>query len=255
MKTSIPSPMKNLLLLTIVMACSVVTAHGQGKTYKHSPSYQKSGEIKFGLKLGINNSWISYEDEVNSNSVNRLIFRQHAGAFGEYKFTDEVGLQLALLYSGQGVKKITMQASNSLIETKCKVKMPLDYIIVTTTLRLYPGAERQFCLFLGPYIGYLMSGVIYTYVDGKKASEVNLKSKMAYAYVDGKKNQEGQPVQVPELRNLDVGIVVGLDHEFPMGLILGLTCNVGLRNIFEEDKSKNLVMQYGLGYNFAKLMQ
>ena len=163
--------MKKLLLLTIVMTCSVVTAHGQGKRYKHSPIYHKSGEIKFGLKLGINTPEIRYEDGYYPHGYHshRLIHRQHADVFGEYKFTDEVGLQLALLYSGQG-ENLELDSDSPTKTKQPLAKINLDYIIVTLTLRFYPGAKRECCLFLGPYIGYLMSAVRHNYVDGKKTS-------------------------------------------------------------------------------------
>lgn len=231
--------MRKALLLSLILVLPAVTARGQGKRKQYRPSDQTSaGAIKFGLKLGPSNFGTQRKGDKLEDLTNCQILRFHAGAFGEYKFIDKVGLQLALLYSGQG-RQDKLDSYLPDREGKGEVKkLKLNYLLAASTLRWYPGADRQFCLFIGPYLGYCMSAMEYPYIDGKQQEPgVDLKA------------------SPDPIKNLDLGIVLGLDYEFAMGLILGFANNTGLKNLFDNLEAKNFGGQFSVGYNFAKHIQ
>jgi hypothetical protein len=94
-------------------------------------------EIKFGAKIGINNSTVSSSYASYSSTIGLQI-----GGYASYNFSDKFVLQPELLYSMQG-------ASSPL------AKLTLNYLNIPVMGKYY--VADKFNLEAGPQIGFLLS--------------------------------------------------------------------------------------------------
>lgn len=214
--------LKSSTLLAILFALVVPTANAKPTSIKHSQNKHISIPVKFGAKLGVNNSLLN--DVSRNDMQDRLLLRSRFDLYGEYKLNNTLGAQLSLMYLGQGQKE-------------AQSRTYLDYILLAPSLRWYPGSGRQFCLFIGPQISYLINA---TEVEPPAAPQNLLQG-------PGSDNR----------RKVDAGLLFGLDYEFDINLILGLSWNVGFMSVTRGSNppSTNLSTSLYLGYNFGPLVQ
>jgi opacity protein-like surface antigen len=171
--------------------------------------------------------------------------------YGEYALTDSLGVDLTLMYTQKGAKYTnTISSTGSTGSTG--PDFSYNYIALASSLRMYPGQDRQFCIFLGPYIGYLVSAKEQWYEDDEAIGDPE-------DLLDESSPEDLRP------NRFDFGAVFGIDYEFDSGVLLGGYCagDLGFSNIRKEDKnisekSKQLTAQNAslrafIGYNFAKL--
>ena len=199
--------MKNLFLAAVFTALTVTSAFAQG-------------EVRFGLKGGLNLASIGgdaiYAGFGGFNS--RTSF--HIGALVEIPFTDKISLQPEVLYSSQGSK--TNYGFGTSADTK------LDYIAIPIMgkYHIIAGLSGE----LGPVINILASA------EGLDSNT---------AIVGDVKDQ---------YKSLDIGIGIGASYRLPMGLFGSLRYNKGVTDINDDmnvtGKNQNNVFQVSAGYTF-----
>ena len=177
--------------------------------------------LKFGVKAGSNAAVLMRRGLLNDQNLWRTRF----DLYGEYRLNNALGVQLSLLYLGQG-EKLYIGTGNY-----------LDYLLCSPSLRWYPGSDRQFCLFIGPQLSYLIAA-------REDSSSPNI-SKNLLQGPDG-----------AQRRRVDAGLLFGLDYEFDIHLLLGLSWNVGFINLARNlnPPATNISSSLHLGYNFAPLL-
>jgi opacity protein-like surface antigen len=225
--------MKELLLFSLMLAFSVVTAHAyapQRKGYAPKSKAKAANqanvdEMKLGLQGGIN------------------IFSSKAGAYLEYKFTEALGIQSGLCYFSNSY------ALNLSEETVIKFAwVTPKYLTLPIMLRGYPGADRQFCFFGGIHGGYLISGKQFL-----TSSEIDFRKRKR----NKKRDDEVKNLkEIDQHNKFDFSIVAGFDYEFSFGLTLGLSYNKGFIDVIKASHSLgNFTLQPTIGYNIATLLK
>lgn len=136
----------------------------------------------------------------------------NAGVFGEYVINDLFGVQAELLYSMQGYKIDLLGENNT---------AKMDYINLPILAKLY--VLEGLSVDLGPQFGYMISA---------KINDTDV-----YDDLDKK---------------FDVSFGMGLTYKLNFGLDVFARYNLGLTKISNDndDKTKNSVIQVGLGYRF-----
>lgn len=170
--------------------------------------------FEFGVKAGLNLATMTKSDGAAK-------FRPgiHAGAFAEYVINDYVGVQAELLYSMQGTRVKEDGATGTL---------KLDYIVLPILAKIY--VIEGLSVDLGPQFGYMVSAKAKEKVDGE-SSTINV-------YDD------------PSLKKFDVSVGMGLSYKLPYNLVVSARYNLGLTKIYDGEKTKNSVIQIGVGYRF-----
>lgn len=219
--------MKRILLYISFLYLSLA-----GVVYAKEPANSLHQQIKFGPHGGIS---------ILSNS---------AGIFAEYKPNESLGLQTAILYFKNIYTLFSTAVSNgeaAIVET--------NYISLPLILRAYPGSDRQFCLFMGAKIGYVLRG---NFIFG---SDIGIKNKDMIELTEDTKN-DSTSISLKDINEQNkinrfmLGITLGLDYEFKFGLIMGLNFTKELIDVIEsKDSSLNWSLQPTLGFNFGKYFQ
>lgn len=197
------------------------------------PATSLQEQIKFGPHGGIN------------------ILSSSWGIFGEYKPNESLGLQTAILYSKNIYTLLSTAVSNgeaAIVET--------SYISLPLILRAYPGSDRQFCLFMGAKIGYVLRGNFIF------ESNIVIKEKEKDIVKLAEDIKNGITISLKDINEQNkvnrflLGITLGLDYEFKFGLILGLNFTKELIDVIESKYSSlNWSLQPTLGFNFGKYFQ
>lgn len=99
-----------------------------------------------GAKLGANLATVGGDDASDDNSLRPGLL---AGGYGRYNFTDMFGVQLEVLYSGQG-------ANNSEVDDAYTSLNYLNFPLTFNMTFATDGALRP-RVFAGPYLGMLLS--------------------------------------------------------------------------------------------------
>jgi Outer membrane protein beta-barrel domain len=169
-------------------------------------------KFKIGIKAGVNESTISYS--TGGNLKSRTSF--HVGLASILDLTSKLALQPELLYSSQGfyIPNFFAQPQNYLV-----LNAPIAYKTSFVHLRM------------GPYLGYLVSGLEWT-------------------------DSNGKPLDDSEFNNkFDAGVTLGL--HFPIKkFFLGINGSVGLVDVDKKivnasgQPEKNRVLQASVGYYF-----
>jgi outer membrane receptor protein involved in Fe transport len=225
--------MKKYLLLGLMFAFSVVTAHAYAPNGKAKAANQSSmSNIKFGPQLG-------------------TALSTKVGAYFEYKVHDKIGIQTGLSYFSDMYILHNPETTDS---NKLKlVYVTPKYIVLPIIFRGYPGDDRQFCLFTGVQAGYLI-GVQKGDLSGKDFTDASQRKEIIDATVKGKNKTE--LTDADQSRNLGFSIIAGFDYEFSFGLTLGLSYSKGMIDVIKAEKSYlNWTFQPTIGYNIAKLIQ
>lgn len=204
---------KNTLSIVLAMLCFV--AYAQDETVKKS-------DISFGLKGGLNLSFITGDGTDNFDS--KIAF--HIGVVSEIPISDKFSFQPELLYSSQGDK----ETSDGM-----EIKYKLDYLNLPLMAKYY--ISKGFSLEAGPQIGFLLSakaegdGVSVDIKDITKGVEFALDLGLGYKFENG--------------LNFSVRYNLGLSNIFDNeGSIQGFQFNSG------NSKNHNEVFQLSVSYMF-----
>ena len=199
----------------------------------HAANTEDTAALNFGVCGGLNRAVtrLRSTDEI-TEAISPKLLGLHGGIWGEYALDNTVGIRLALSYDRKG----TMCKEGNLKKMYTK----FNYLVLSPTLRIYPGSSRAFGIFVGPYIGYL-----------RTASQQENDGESTDLFSE---STEEQP------KRIDAGITFGLECEHSSGIILGCSMHAGLKSSIkceEQDSQLNMyntVQQIYLGYNFAKLL-
>jgi hypothetical protein len=162
-------------------------------------------EVRFGLKAGLSNCILSGDTDVKS------LLSFHAGGFVNIPVSDKFSVQPELLYSLQGEKGKSIDAT-----------LHNDYLNIPVMAKFY--AADKFSIEAGPQLGFLLS------------------AKIKYA---------GQSVDTKQYYNTtDFSLCFGLGYDVSEDLFLSARYNAGLSNLDKSGNQtiKNSVFQISLGY-------
>lgn len=179
-----------------------------------SMNAQDDKKSNVGIKGGYNLSAVSFD----GNSETDPLHGFHIGFYAESFIGEHASLQLELLYSQQGYKIIDNSGGT--------YKQELDYINLPLVIKLYPS--KNFFLEAGPQIGLSI------------AHKETFKSGFSLYNT----SQEFKP------NNFDWGLNFGAGFKTNSGVSLGARYHLGLNDIYDEDKPKNRVWQFYIGFDF-----
>jgi len=245
--------MKKIFLLSVLLAVSVVSnSHGKSSHYRKGRDLEK---VKFGVRGGWNIAgWETNKASRRSIAPRDVSMDLKSGGrwdlYGEYGLTDAFGVQLALIYAPKGSKYTLNHVEfRDDYTLERAFSFDFDYISLSPSLRMYPGKDRQFCIFLGCSFAVLVRAKLQALEDDEAIGDsIDLLSEEI--------PEEGRP------KRFDVGIIYGLDYEFDNGILLGYCVDWGLTNVWpkrknvkksQQPKAENRTVQLWIGYNFAKL--
>lgn len=166
-----------------------------------------SDEVRFGLKSGLSNCILSGDTD------NKSLLSFHAGGFVNIPVSDKFSVQPELIYSLQGEKAKSIDAS-----------LHNDYLNIPVMAKFY--AADKFSIEAGPQLGFLLS------------------AKIKYA---------GQSVDTKQFYNTtDFSLCFGLGYDITDDLLVSARYNAGLSNLDKSGNQsiKNSVFQLSLGYKF-----
>lgn len=177
------------------------------------PSFQAQEFFRMGAKAGVN-----FANLVGDTEGAEMRTSFHLGLVGEIPMSDQFYFGPEVLYSSQGAEFSDGEFDGAL---------KLDYIQVPLMARYY--IAEGFSIEAGPQIGFLIS------------SEVEI---------------DGISVDADEImKGFDYGVNFGLGYKLTSGIFVQGRYNLGLANVFEtedmeNEKVKNSVIQFSLGYMF-----
>jgi len=230
--------MKKILLSTVFALLFVANVHGKPPAYGRMTGTSTSDleKIKFGVHL--------YS----------ILFGHKVGAFVEYKIREAVGLQTGLLYFNDfyGMQGLEGNSDKKVIVNPGHLSVPL-------IARFYPGEGRQFCMFAGLQINYLVGGDLI-YADEDKKGKVIESILLPFSKDSSSGSKKKYKIKDTSAHGLTISnwgshALVGFDYESLGGFQLGLECGFGLSNLAKcKETLLNWTFKPTLGYNFAKLL-
>ena len=171
-------------------------------------------KVKYGVKGGLNVSNL-HGDSDETNSMAGIFI----GGFMEYK-TSKWAYGVDLLYSQKGAKS----DSTPLGATGSEVpEIHLNYISMIPTLKYY--LSNNFNIQTGIQFGY------------------NIEAETTY---------KGTSVDIKDVNDLDVGVILGGEYIFDMGLgLIGRYC-AGVNPVYNDESEDvfNGTLQFGVSYRF-----
>jgi len=234
---------KLLSIVSLVTVFLTTEAHAASATHEHGAP-RLSDTVKFGMGLGrgfSDGSPMMAAEEGHPAGEYRFL-----DLFGEYRFSNEYGLQLS-------VRPTSLHAHEEAVKA--------GYYTVGLTNRIYVGQEKRLCLFFGLEFSYLGSAKmkIRSVGYGGEAKEVvrDLCKKEDLKKVFGSSCK---------LEKSQSSLKFGWDYECENGLIIGgiftsswATGQEDQRNSEHENMVKilpvNTQQLFYIGYNFAKLIR
>lgn len=174
---------------------------------------ENTKKSKAGIKGGYNLSAVSFDGDSETEQLHGF----HIGFYGESFIGSSTSLQIELLYSQQGYK---------IIDGGGTYTQELDYINLPLMLKLYPS--NNFFLEVGPQIGLSIAH----------------KETFDSGFVLYDSSKEFEP------KNFDWGANFGGGFKTDSGISLGVRYHLGLNDIYQEDKPKNRVWQFYIGFDF-----
>jgi Outer membrane protein beta-barrel domain len=180
--------------------------------------------VKFGAKLGVNSSNISFKKFDPARSE-RIGF--HMGVTSEISFTESLALQPDLIFSSQGFNLKGFGTSDGQAFNYLNLTIPFAYKMNFVDVNL------------GPYIGFLLN-----------------KGLTNLSFTDA----NGTPIDTdPFINKLDVGMALGLTFHIQK-FFVGTRYSLGFLNVGNGkeingtklllDEGKNAVGQLSVGYYF-----
>ena len=223
--------MKRIFITVAVATAALFSANAQ--------------ELKFGAKAGVNFSTLSFsdivvtkgEDEVTTKHSNGYRTGFYAGAFVEYRLSDVLFVEGGITYSNQGATRKSEEATRknkNTGETKVKKEEYNKTSLIFNTINIPVWIKYDIAGFR-PKVG------------------VNL----CYL-INAKAKKEDTTIEIKEgINKYDVGILLGAEYNFPVGLFFDGSFNLGLLNLNNGKSTddpnftvKNRLFQIGVGYKF-----
>ena len=182
---------------------------------------------KFGIKTGLN---LAHQ----TRELYHIRPGIHAGVFADYTINKFFGIQGELLYSMMGAKH---EYAYSYVDYGVdgyytgtdpyyvKATYKNDYIVLPILAKLYMA--KGFSLDLGPQFGYMISEKEKRNISGNEPAA------WYYRTVDNK---------------FDIAFAMGLSYKLSNQFDISGRYNLGLTKIGNDYKSKNNVIQFGVGY-------
>ncbi|WP_417619554.1 porin family protein [Oceanihabitans sediminis] len=194
--------MKKTYLSILVILGLVFSMQAQDKS---------SNDSNFGLKAGYNLAAVSIDEDGETGQRHGF----HVGLYGESFITNNLALQVEVLYSQQGYE---VEYATGTFTQK------LDYINVPLMFKVYP--TNNFFLEVGPQAGLAVSH---------------------------KETYEGTFVDISsdyEPNKFDWGMNFGGGFKTDSGVSIGVRYHLGLGDVNEEDtKHHNRVWMFSLGFD------
>lgn len=174
-------------------------------------------KIGLAIKAGFNFATVSQGDLKNAPDARTSIY---VGASYEFPIIEDVfSIQPEVIYSQQGFEKRYTIAS-----ARYKSKYKVDYITIPVLARYY--IVRGFSFDAGPQVSLRVND----------------------AFERGETDSEAAFLQ--KANTFDFGIAAGISFQFDSGIFINGRYNRGFREIIEDSKVQNVVIQFGLGYKF-----
>ena len=191
-------------------------------SYAADNKKQKSNypKIKFGAEGGLNLANIIYHTPAPVTIPTAFTITWHAGVYSSIDFSDKLTLQPELLYD---VKGVTFPNEYTVHDNYIEIPLELKYNI-----------GKQFFLFAGPYM----------------AIQINWTSTAITTTYSNLANN------LPNENTLDMGAVIGIEHQWANGFNIGLKYNQGFYNIAPHSigyiPAYPLVLSLYVGWTFIK---
>ncbi len=132
-------------LFFLLLSALFHTTYAQVRHYKNNvikPKNTQDAEIfKLAVNAGGTVSWIN--NAIGSAGKGAVkeekLIRPFGGILGEYKFTDEVGLRVGVLYTMKGNTVVKKDSKDpNLAQMPDKLETTINYIQIPILLRIYP---------------------------------------------------------------------------------------------------------------------
>ena len=235
--------MKKLLLLTVFLFSIIISAQ------EADTDTDKDQKFSFGVKAGANFATITNLDEVLEGDVSgRTSF--HAGGLGEYSLNENLSLKLEVLYSELGAK-LEYSFDNyeydfNTNEFPSRIgggsyfgvnEYELAYLSIPLLVQYYIIQYLSFVA--GPQISFLLAA--------------NEKWKQTEVIGDETFTNSGEVDIKDQMKSVDVGLAIGANYQFAMGLFFTIRYVLGMTDIFDyvnAPSSKNNVFQASAGFKF-----
>lgn len=166
-----------------------------------------------GIKGGYNLSAVSFDGTSETEKLHGF----HLGLFGESFISNKFSIQPEILYSQQGYK---------IIDNNSTYTQKLDYLNIPLMFKFYPA--NSFFLEAGPQIGFSISH----------------KETFDSGFILYDTSQEFEP------KNFDWGLNFGIGFKSESGISLGTRYHFGQNDIYDQDKPKNRLWQFYIGFDF-----
>ena len=244
------------IILTSLMLCSV---------------FAFSQEIKFGAKVGLNNSnlkgnYPAFNEATTgadeANLKNKSVIGFHIGGFVEYQINEKFSIQPELLLSTQGNKVeftttyFEFSDGTGEKDTETLTQRPKITYINLPIMFKYKVLDKLSIEF-GPQIGYVISGKSTWKFEGtdddSEEIEIDLLNDGTYEFL-------GATLQVKKgLKRLDYGLNIGASYDITEKLFVQGRYNLGLSTIDDNSTNgtdtkswdlKNSVIQISTGFRF-----
>lgn len=208
--------MKFFKTICLTLAFSSATLYSQEEKSSDSTEIVIT-KLGIGVKAGFNFATVSKGDLQKAPDARTSIY---IGVHYEIPIIEDVfSVQPELIYSQQGFEK-RYETEGGRKKSIYKV----DYVSVPIIARYY--VVRGFSLEAGPQISYKVADKFERDVSDAEAVTLN------------------------DANDLDFGIIAGLTFQFESGFFINGRYNRSFSEIIEDTKSKNTVIQMGVGYKF-----
>jgi hypothetical protein len=195
----------------------------------------KAQESGFGIKGGLNLSYLSIDDADDSNIVPGL----HAGLFGEFFINEQFSVQPEILYSMKGVQASYDSDFLGFDVANGETELKLSYIDIPLYLKF--NLAEDFNFHFGPYVGFLLNANYDT--DNEVLNFIEI--------------DDASDIDKDQFNGLDYGISGGLGFALEP-VVMGFNYNLGLRPVAKDDEameaflgdSKNNTIQVYVGLKF-----
>lgn len=171
-------------------------------------------------KVGLNLATITGKDVVEAKIRPAFV----AGVEGEYQLADIFSLSAGVLYSQQGAKSKEEYVGLG------KATLQFDYINIPVMANVY--VAQGLAVKVGAQVGF------------------NVRHKVKFGSTTFDIKDFGEEADDPiTFRKVDFSIPVGLSYEYS-NVVIDARYNWGLTKLSKEDKSRNSVFQFTVGYKF-----
>ena len=208
--------MKFFKTICIVVALSATNLYSQEEKSSDSTEVVIT-KLGIGVKAGFNFATVSQGDLKNAPDARTSIY---IGIHYEIPIIEDVfSIQPEVIYSQQGFEKQYIIA-----EERLKSKYKVDYVTIPVLARYY--IVRGFSFDAGPQFS------------------LRIKDEFERDATDS------ETTFLQKTNTFDIGIASGISFQFDSGIFINGRYNRGFREIIEDSKAKNVVIQFGLGYKF-----